>query len=257
MLKVKKYIYFIIILTLMFSCISNKKIAYFQYDSIDDKKVTNNYVTIFKPDDLLQIMVSAKDMLSVKPFNLSVVNYSGSTNGVIGEPQQQEYLIDSKGEIDFPILGKIKLGGLTREQAITLIKKKLDPLHVKNPSINIRITNFTVTVTGDVRSPNSFLIRNERVSIIDAIGLAGDLNITGRRDNVSVIREENNTKKIYRVNLLSKKTYTSPVFYLQQNDIIYVEHNKAKIQSASYNQNTGLFISIGSILISLMSVLIR
>ena len=138
-----------------------------------------------------------------------------------------------------------------------MLKSKLSPAYVKNPTVNIRISNFKITVTGDVKRPGTYNIPNERVSILDAIGLAGDLNISGRRDNVLVFREEGRMKKEYRINLLSKKTYTSPVYYLQQNDVVYVEHNNAKIQSASYNQNTGLFITIGSVLISLISILTR
>ncbi|MGY0425858.1 MAG: polysaccharide biosynthesis/export family protein [Polaribacter sp.] len=247
-----------LILSLVFSsCVSRKEIAYLQFDQIDQASVRNNYKTVFKPDDLLQITVSSDNLEAVKPFNLPAVTYATTTNSVIGTPQQQSYLIDSKGEIDFPILGKLRLGGLTREKAINLLKNKLDPAYIKNPTINIRISNFKITVQGDVRKPGTYNISNERVSILDAIGLAGDLNISGRRDNILVLREERNKKVQYRVDLRSNKILTSPVFYLQQNDIVYVEPNKAKIQSASYNQNTGLFISIGAVLISLISILTR
>jgi len=155
------------------------------------------------------------------------------------------------------VLGKLKLGGLSREAALELLKEKLSPDYVTNPTINIRIANFKVTVYGDVKNPGTFTIPNERVSILDAIGLAGDLNISGKRDNVLVIREENNKKVKYRVNLLSNKTLTSPVFYLQQNDVVYVEHNKARIQSASSNSNTTLVISVTSLIITLVSILTR
>ena len=239
------------------SCVSNKEIAYFQNDKIEIDEVNNNYKTIFKPDDLLQIAVSSDDFEAVKPFNLPAVSFSLTTDKAVGQPLQQSFLIDSKGEIDFPILGKIKIGGLSREETIDLLKSKLSPAYVKNPTVNIRISNFKITVTGDVKKPGTYNIPNERVSILDAIGLAGDLNLSGRRDNVLVFREEGRMKKEYRINLLSKKTYTSPVYYLQQNDVVYVEHNNAKIQSASYNQNTGLFITIGSVLISLISILTR
>ena len=138
-----------------------------------------------------------------------------------------------------------------------MIKEKLDPDYVKNPNINIRISNFKITVQGDVQRPGTYNIPNERVSILDAIGLAGDLNISGRRDNVLVLREEGKKKIEYRVDLTSKKTYTSPVFYLQQNDIVYVEHNYARIQSASSNTNTSLFISISGLLITIVSILLR
>ena len=239
------------------SCVSKKDITYFQFGEIDQKKVSNVYKTVFKPDDILQIVISASDIAAVQPFNLPAASFNSSGGASAGPGTILTYLIDSNGEIDFPILGKLKIGGLSREEAIILFKNKLDPDYVKNPTINIRISNFKITIQGDVRAPGTFNIPNERVTILDAIGLAGDINISGKRDNVLVIREEGDFKKEYRVNLLSKKTYTSPVFYLQQNDIVYVEHNYAQIQSASSNTNTGLFISVAGTLIAIATLLIR
>ena len=239
------------------SCVSKKRITRFQYDEINQSLVSNDYKTIFKPDDLLQITISAQDLKSVAPFNLPAVNLSATTGLAIAQPRQQAYLVDSKGEIDFPILGKMKVGGRTREEVISEFIEKLDPDYVKKPTINILITNFKVTITGDVIRPGTFTIPNERVTLLEAIGLAGDLNISAQRNNVKVIREEGNQKKEYTVNLLSKEVFTSPVYYLQQNDLVYVEPNRAKSQSAATNQNTGLFISIGSIIISLIAVLVR
>lgn len=257
LMSIKKVIFLAILGLLMCSCVSKKKITYFQNDTVDQSKVSNVYKTIFKPDDLLQISISAQDLLSVKPFNLPAVAFAISTDAAVGNPQQQMYLIDSKGEIDFPVLGKLKIGGLTREKTIELFKKKLDPDHVKNPNINIRIANFKVSVLGDVKIPGTYTIPNERITILEALGLAGDLNISAQRENILVTREENNQKIFYRVDLLSNDLFTSPVYYLQQNDVIYVEPNGAKAQSAATNQNTGLFVSIGSIIISLIAVLTR
>jgi polysaccharide export outer membrane protein len=248
--------YFFIICTLLIlstSCVSKKTITYFQNDTIDQLKVSNTYKTIFKPDDLLQITISAQDLASVAPFNLPAT--TALVSG--GQPRQLNYLIDSKGEIDFPVLGKLKIGGYTREEVIALFKKKLDPDYVVNPTINIVISNFKVSILGDVQKPGTYTIPYERITILEALALAGDLNISAQRDNILVKREENGQKISYRVNLLSNKTFTSPVYYLQQNDIVYIEPNGAKAQSAATNQNTGLFISIGSILISLIAVLAR
>jgi polysaccharide export outer membrane protein len=189
---------------------------------------------------------------AIKPFNLAS---SPSASG--GQQTQLSYLIDSKGEIDFPILGKLKIGGLSREEAINMFKAKLSPDYVKDPMITIRISNFKITVLGDVKSPKTYNIPNERISILDAIGLAGDLNISGRRDNVLIQREVNGEKLQYRVDLRSNSINISPVFYLQQNDIVYVEHNYARIQSASSNTNTSLFISVTGLLITIVSLLIR
>ena len=248
----------LVLITVLFSsCVSKKKITRFQYDMIDQSMVSNDYKTIFKPDDLLQITVSAKDLKSVAPFNLPAVNLSATTGLAVAQPRQQAYLVDSNGEIDFPILGKVKVGGLTREEVIQDFIDRLNPSYVKNPTINILITNFKVTITGDVKRPGTFIIPNERVTILEAIGLAGDINISAKRDNILVVREESSKKKQYRVNLLSNDIFTSPVYYLQQNDLVYIEPNYAKSQSAVSNQNTGLFVSIGSIIISLIAVLTR
>lgn len=248
----------IIVLGILFtSCVSKKRITRFQYDQINQEQVSNDYKTIFKPDDLLQITVSAQDVKSVVPFNLPAVNFSATTGLAVAQPMQQQYLVDSQGNIDFPILGKIKVGGKEREEVIKEFKNRLDPDYVKNPTINIFISNFKVTVTGDVSRPGTFTIPNERITILEALGLAGDINISGKRDNILVLREELGNKKAYRINLMSNEVFTSPVYYLQQNDMIYIEPNNAKAQSAAFNQNTGLWVSIGSILISLMAVLTR
>jgi polysaccharide export outer membrane protein len=252
----KSIFYTLLLFVLCTSCVSKKTITYFQNDNVDQSEVSNSYKTIFKPDDLLQITISSQDIKATLPFNLPTVNFS-TTSNASGIPQQQRYLIDSKGEIDFPILGKMKIGGLTREEVIKLFKKELDPVHLKNPTINIQITNFKVTILGDVSSPGTYTIPNERITILEAIGLAGDLNISAKRSNIIVTREEYGKKNFYNVDLLSNKIFTSPVYYLQQNDMIYVDPNKAKAQSAATNQNTGLFVSIGSIIISLIAILTR
>jgi polysaccharide export outer membrane protein len=254
---IRKIIFFGFLVVYMSSCVSKKTITYFQNDNIDQSKVINIYKTIFKPDDLLQITISSKNIDAARPFNLSTVSYATTTNSVNGVPLQQPYLIDSQGEIDFPILGKIKVGGLTRKQAIEVFKNKLDPKYIKSPSVIIRISNFKISILGDVRTPGVYNIPNERITILEAIGLAGDLNISAQRFNVKVFREDGNEKKEFIVDFLSKEIFTSPVFYLKQNDIVYVEPNDAKSQFAKANQNTGIFISIGSIIISLLTIITR
>ncbi|SNR14922.1 polysaccharide biosynthesis/export family protein [Tenacibaculum jejuense] len=258
MQKAYKVVFFILISSITFtSCVSKKDITYFQNDQINQKIVSNSYKTIFKPDDLLQITISALDFESVKSFNLPAVNFATTTDRAIGTPQQQTYLIDNNGFIDFPVIGKLKIGGLTRNEAIELLKNKLDPDYVKNPTINIRIANYTITVLGDVRRPGTYTIPNERITVLEAIGLAGDLNITGKRNTIKVIREVNNEKIQFDIDLRSNKVFTSPVYYLQQNDLVYVDQNKSSSQDAAFNRNTGLFVSIGSIIVSLIAVLTR
>jgi polysaccharide biosynthesis/export protein len=237
------------------SCVSKKDIIYFQNDEIDQAKVSNSYKTIIKPDDLLQITITALDTEAVRPFNLAAVTYSTSSNSAIGVAQQQSYLVDSNGEIDFPVIGKLKIGGLSREEFIAMLKDKLDPDYIKNPNINVRLANFKVSILGDVRMPGSYTIPNERITILEAIALAGDTNISAERRDISVFREEDGKKVEYKVDLLSNTTFTSPIYYLQQNDVVYVKPNYARIQSASANSNTSLFISIAGVLISLLTTI--
>jgi len=251
----KRKLVVVIFLIIAVSCVSKKDIVYFQNDEIDQSKVSNSYKTIIKPDDVLQITITALDVEAVRPFNLAAVTYSTSSNSAIGVAQQQTYLVDTNGEIDFPVLGKLKIGGMTRDQFIAFLKDKLEPDYILDPNINIRIANYKVTVLGDVQRPGSYPIPNERITILEAIGLAGDLNISGQRQNVIVHREEEGKKVQYQVDLLSKKIFTSPVYYLQQNDVVYVEPNYARIQSASANSNTSLFISISGVIISLLTAI--
>ncbi|WP_232457108.1 polysaccharide biosynthesis/export family protein [Polaribacter sp. SA4-12] len=252
------YLLFVFLSVYFFSsCVSKKEIIYFQNDEIDQSKVSNSYKTIIKPDDLLQITITALDTEAVKPFNLSAVTYSTSSNSAIGVAQQQSYLVDNSGEIDFPVIGKLKIGGLSRDEVINLLKEKLEPDYILNPNINIRIANYKISVLGDVRQPGAYTIPNERITILEAIALAGDINISGKRDNIMVQREEDGQKIQYRVNLLSNNINISPVYYLQQNDVVYVEPNYARIQSASSNSNTSLFISVTGLIITIVSILTR
>jgi polysaccharide export outer membrane protein len=244
-----KKVFFVFLSILFFSnCVSKKRIVYFQNDEINQAKVSNSYKTIIKPDDLLQISITAINTEAVAPFNLT----AGVSSLGVGA-SQLDYLVDTNGEIDFPVLGKLKVGGLSRDELIQFLKDKLDPDYVLNPNINIRISNYKVTVLGDVRSPGNYTIPNERITILEALGLAGDLNLTAKRNNILVQREEDGKKVQYRVDLLSKNVFTSPVYYLQQNDVVYVEPNYASIQSASSNANLSLFLSIISLLAILLT----
>mgnify|MGYP000722377719 CR=1 FL=1 len=253
----RKTIFLVFTIVVFSSCVSKKNIVYFQNDEIDQTKVSNSYKTIIKPDDLLQITITALDVEAVRPFNLAAVTYSTSSNSAIGVAQQQSYLVDTNGEIEFPVLGKLQIGGLTREETIVFLKEKLDPYYIKNPNINIRISNYKITILGDVKMPGSYNVPNERITILEAIGLAGDLKISAQRNNLTVHREEDGRKVQYKVNLLSKNIFTSPVYYLQQNDVVYVEPNYASMQTASSNSNTSLFISITGLLITMISLLTR
>ena len=246
-----------LVLSLFFvliSCGSREDIVYFQnVDQVVASRSIKNYNAIIKPDDQLTINVSALDMDLVRPFNLvngSFIDASGDINRV-----QQTYLVDSNGNIDFPALGKLKLAGLSRIQATEMLRTQLKD-YVKDPIVNIRIINFQVTVLGEVRNPGSFIIQNERITVLEALGLAGDLTINAKRDNVLLIREENGKKTYNRIDLTSEDVFNSPVYYLTQNDVIYIEPNKSKVKSSNIGPNTSTTLSIVGTLITAAALVV-
>jgi polysaccharide biosynthesis/export protein len=247
-----------ILIVSVFSCTSRKKFIYFQ-GTETVSQINKNYNPIFQKDDLLSITVMGLDQDAVIPFNLPISQlYSNNIGGYAqGAPTPPGYLIDGEGNIDFPVLGKLKIAGLTRVAAIELIKGQLRA-YVSEPSVNIRILNYKVTVLGEVRNPGTFTIPNERVTLPEALGIAGDLLITGVRQNVLVIRDVDGKKIETRIDLTSKDLFSSPVYYLQQNDIVYVEPNRAKVNSSTINAaNIGIAISVLSLLITMFTLLSR
>lgn len=241
------------------SCASPKDVVYFQDEILGNITAENNknFQIKFKPDDLLTIDVSALDPDAARPFNLPAVSYnSSSVISARGELKMQTYLIDSQGNIEFPVLGTVTLGGLTRSEANTMLKEKLVE-YIKNPIVNIRLANFTVTVLGEVNQPGTYRVEDERISVTEALGLAGDLTIYGKRNNIFLIREVGNEKRFAKLDLTSINVVNSPYYYLTQNDVLYVEPNKAKVRSSSYNQNNGIIISAIATLATIAAILIK
>ncbi len=253
---VKPFFLLLFALVIVASCTNKKKIAYFQ-GAMPTSDSNTNYSPVLRTDDVISIGVTSLDMDAVKPFNLPVANLNTTMGGYnTGTPTQPGYLIDADGNIDFPVIGKLKLGGLTRSAAIDVLKEQLKQ-YINNANIQLRILNYKVTVLGEVRNPGTFTIPNERVTLLEAIGIAGDLNITALRKNVLVIRDVNGKKTETRINLTSKALFSSPVYYLQQNDVVYVEPNRAKINSAILNPaNVSLILSAVSLFVTI-AILIK
>lgn len=248
MIKKLPYLLLILMGMTMISCASRKDIVYFQGDA-QLNTIYENSVPKIRPYDMLTIMVSAADMKATEPFNqTSVYQMRGGMN----DTYQNIYTVAEDGTIDFPVVGKVQLGGLTRNESILVLKDLLDP-YIVNPGVNIHFTNFKISVIGEVANPGTFTLPNERVTLLEAIALAGDLTIQGKRTNVMVIREADGVKKTYSVDLTSKEILDSPVYYLSQNDVVYVEPNRAKMQSSVFNYS--LIISMAGIIISVISVL--
>lgn len=243
-LRNRLIIAFVIISTFFTSCASKQDIVYFQnaknFETIVD---TDTFVAKLKVGDILSIYISTLDLTVTKPYNL--IRATG------GQGELVNYLIDSDGNIDYPVLGKVKLIGLTVEEAKALFKRKFDEGQLlKDPVVIIGVTNYRVTVAGEVNNPGVYPVSGERISILEALGMAGDLTIKGRRDNILVVRDFNGTKTYTRVDLTNKEVFNSPVYYLTQNDYIYVEPNNSAISNASGDSRIGTIISVTSFLLT-------
>lgn len=250
-----KYRLLYLLLLLMLASCSKRNMLYFS--SAEEKAVhmeqvipnTTNIDPKIQPNDLLSITVTSLSAEANVLFNkgeIIAVGNSGGINGGGPNVYREGYLVDKEGNIDFPILGKMQLGGLTKAEAKDRINSQLIR-YLKEPVVNIRFLNFRVTVIGEVSVPSTFLIPSEKITILEAIGMAGDLTIHGRRENVLLIREESDAKTLVRLNLNSKELLDSPYFYLQQNDVVYVEPSKAKIAQASTTRaDVSFVISLAS-----------
>ncbi|MBT8287520.1 MAG: polysaccharide export protein [Flavobacteriaceae bacterium] len=249
----------LLVLVGLTSCVSRQEIVYFQDEPLSDQyeSMTTDFEITFKQDDLLTIDVSALDPDAARPFNLPAVSYnSSSVISAQGALRMQTYLIDSKGNIEFPVLGTLKIGGLSRSEANALLKDKLTE-YIKDPIVNIRLANFTITILGEVNNPGTFTIQDERISIPEALGLAGDLTIWGKRDNILLIREMEGKKRYGKIDLTSVNMMSSPEYYLTQNDVLYVEPNNARMRQSNFTNQNALIVSIVATLATITAILIR
>lgn len=235
----------------LFSCASKRNVVYFQNASNFETLVdTDDFSPKFKVDDLVSIHISTLDNEASVPFNLII----GGTEGGI-RAEQVDYLVDKEGQIEFPVIGKLKIAGLSPDEVRSLLRDELAD-YLKNPIINIRLKNFTVTILGEVDNPGTYPVNGERITIFEALGMAGDLTIKGLRENVLVIRDFDGTKVYNRIDLTKKEAMQSPVYYLTQNDVIYVEPNQSAITSSSLDNRATIAVSIASILITSTIILI-
>ncbi len=244
------------------SCVSRQEIVYFQGLEQAEAKMEENAKNSLqiKPNDLLTISVAAAQQDAALPFNLPVIGapMGGDQIGlsVNGRPQLQTYLVGKNGNINFPFLGEIKAEGYSQEELAQNLKEKIKK-YVQDPIVNVRVVNFQVSVLGEVNRPGTFDIEDDYFTLPQALGMAGDLSIYGKRDNVLVMREENGRTTHAYLDLGNADVINSPYYYLQQNDVVYVEPNAPQRQSASYNRNAGVYISIASVLVSVAVLLTR
>jgi len=241
------------------SCGSVKNIAYLQNsDDINFEKSRFLYDARIMPKDQLTISVNTTTPEASMPFNLLLQNEYTQGRSMSAAGVLMPYLVDNEGYITFPVIGRLKVGGLTKSEAEKLIFEKIRPYMAEseNPVVTVRMSSYSVSVLGEVARPGSFQVSREKITILEALAQAGDLTIYGVRDKVKLIREDITGKKqIVNLNLNDANLVNSPYYYLQQNDVVYVEPNKVKAQNSKVGQTTTLWFSATSILISLTSLL--
>jgi len=249
-----------VLTVLLASCATPKDIIYFQ--DAGNFSLYNNvesYEVRIHQDDLLAIMVNSQATEAALPFNLPLANYYVGGDSY-GQQRLLGYLVDSNGDIDFPVLGKLHVEGLMRNELREMIKTKLiEEGQLKDPIVTVNFLNFKISVQGEVNRPGTFFIQGERITLLEALSMAGDLTIYGRRDRVAVIRETNGKRSILYHDLSSTEIFQSPCYYLQQNDNVYVEPNKRRVQQSNINQNNSaaVWLSIVSVLLTTISLFVR
>lgn len=254
----------IVIATVIFmvSCETSKQVAYFQnIDSVSLSSPNGLYDARIMPKDMLTITVSTTDPAASAPFNLTVSNQVGA-NGQLNRDggTLQGYLVDNNGNINFPVIGRIHVLGMTKTQCQDVIKSKLIPYmaSTENPIVTVRMSSYRITVTGEVNRPGVIPVTTEKISVLEALAHAGDLTIYGRRDNIILIREHaNGQKESVRLNLNDANLLNSPYYYLQQNDVIYVQPNNTKSKSSDIGPSTTMWFSLVGIATSLTSLLVN
>ena len=239
----KKLIFLILLLSsiVFTSCVPKQSIIYFQEIDSVSKEMKSNYEPVIKTDDVLYINVTTVDPEASEPFNIGNAQAGTATNAL--QMERSTYLVDNQGEIHFPTLGKMKVTGLTKNQLRELLYTQISEL-AKDPVINIRIMNFKVTVIGEVNTPGSYTIASERITVPEALALAGDMTLFGKRENVLLLREVEGVKTTYRINMTDPNVFNSPQYYLSQNDVLYIEPNKRKIDSTAIGPNILAGISV-------------
>ncbi|MGP1481707.1 MAG: polysaccharide biosynthesis/export family protein [Hoylesella enoeca] len=243
-------------LLLICSCAGSKKVAYLQNaDEISLADSKGLYDARIMPKDMLTVTVSTITPEAAKPFNLTVANTSESSSASVGI---QSYLVDNDGNINFPVVGHIHVVGLTKNQCQDLIRDKVKPYlaETENPVVTVRMSSYHVTVLGEVSSPKVIPVTTEKMNILEALASAGDLTVYGKRNNVMLIREDaTGEKSVHRLNLNDANLINSPYYYLQQNDIVYVQPNGVKAKGASIGPSTSLWFSFVGIVTSVASLL--
>lgn len=255
-MAIKQYFLLAVVLIVASACSTPKEIRYFQdLENGTSREIANISEIEVKVADKISIVVNSKDPLLANMFNLPVVAHRVGESSSLSQSQQvSSYTVDRGGNIDFPVLGKVHVAGKKREEVAETIKSQLISRQLVNdPIVTVEWANLYFSVLGEVNKPGRYTIDRDKVSLLDAIGMAGDLSIFGQRKNVMVMREENGQQRIYKVDLTSaEQLFSSPVYYLQQKDVIYIEPNDTRARQSTVNGNnvrsTSFWLSLSSLL---------
>jgi polysaccharide export outer membrane protein len=244
----QRLLFFVLLLLSLPACKTREKLVYFQAGN--NSQVQANYQPLLRSDDQLLIQVGGADMEALAPFQFYYSTQDNQMNGIQGMQVLQgiTYLVDINGNINFPVLGFVKVAGLTRLQVVEFLQKHLQTF-VEGAVVNVQILNYKFTVLGQVRTPGVYSIPTERYTILEALGQSGDLLPTGVRHNVLLVREENGERKEYRLDLTQNDIFTSPAYYIRQNDVIYVEPNFTGQFSST---NVQIFTQLGTTALSVL-----
>lgn len=245
------------------SCAQVRNIAYFQNHLTDHpEKIDMHAGIVIQPKDMISIVVSSRNPELVPMFNLPIVSYQAGSE-IVSSSQQRlmGYVVDNDGYIDFPVLGKLQVAGMTRWQLSNRIKDRLLEEGLLNDAVvTVEFMNFKISVIGEVNHPGTFNVEGDKITILQGLSLAGDLTIFGKRENVTVIRELDGKRTFYNVNLCSADMFKSPAYYLQQNDVIYVEPSEIKARQSTVDdkglRTTSILVSSGSLLVSVATLLV-
>ena len=260
-MKIKSFFLLGVITLILASCSSYKQVPYLQDPAVVNaiQEAQPLYDAKIMPKDLLTINVNTTDPEAAAPFNLTIQSSinAARTTSLTQQPALQQYLVNNEGNIDFPVLGTLHIGGLTKSEAENLIREKLKPYLRETPIVTVRMTNYKISVLGEVAQPGTFTVSNEKVNVLEALAMAGDMTIWGMRNNVKLVREDATGKReIIMLDLNDADIVTSPYYYLQQNDILYVTPNKTKSKNSDIGQSTTMWFSATSILVSIASLLV-
>jgi polysaccharide export outer membrane protein len=248
-----------LLLTFLLSCSAPKDVLYFQgldhFTHEQLAQLNQSYSSRIVANDILAISVSFWDATAILPFNPPSINrIMPGTAEVTPAEFLPTYLVDADGSITFPVVGKVQAAGLSKQELVDSLKEKIAHYIEGDVSVTVTITNYKVTLMGEVARPGALNVRNEKISIIDAIGQCGDLTINGNRKNILVIRDNNGVKEFGRIDLTDPAIFASPYYYLRQNDMIYIEPNSAKQRNARYSQAQSYNVTVFSTILSTISV---